>query len=240
MQETPIPGSGRSTGEGIGYTLQYSWASPVAQLVKNLPVMWETWVWSLCWEEPLEKGTAGHCSILAWRIPWTEEPGGLPSMGSHRVSHGWSDLAAAAGFLSFSTIDIWVLVSFDVGSVLYIEGHLAASLLLDASKIPLIVKAKNISRHWEVSSEGQMYQRGNEWNEHSRVWLLATPWTPLSMPGSSVHGILQARILQWVAISFSGDLPNPGIEPSSSSLQMDSLLSEPNISVDLPYLEPWF
>ena len=51
-----ILGSGRSTGEGIGYPLQYSWASLVAQLVKNLPAMWETWVWSLCWEDPLEKG----------------------------------------------------------------------------------------------------------------------------------------------------------------------------------------
>ena len=56
-----IPGSGRSAGEGIGYPLQYSWASLVAQLVKNPPAMWETWVQSLGW----------HSSILAWRIPWT-------------------------------------------------------------------------------------------------------------------------------------------------------------------------
>ena len=66
-----IPGSGRSAGEGIGYPLQYSWDSLVAQLVKNLPAMWETWVWSLGWEDPLEKGKATHSSILAWRIPWT-------------------------------------------------------------------------------------------------------------------------------------------------------------------------
>ena len=51
-----IPGSGRSTGKGIGYPLQCSWPSPVAELVKNLPVMWETWVQSLGWEDPLEKG----------------------------------------------------------------------------------------------------------------------------------------------------------------------------------------
>ena len=51
-----IPGSGRSSGEGTGYPLQYSWASLVAQLVKNLPAMWETWVQSLGWEDPLEKG----------------------------------------------------------------------------------------------------------------------------------------------------------------------------------------
>ena len=66
-----ITGSGGSTGEGIGYPRQYSWASPVAQLVNNLPAMWETWVRSLGWEDPLEKGKATHSSILAWRIPWT-------------------------------------------------------------------------------------------------------------------------------------------------------------------------
>ena len=66
-----IPGSGRSAGEGIGYLLQYSWASVMAQLAKNLPAMQETWVQSLVWEDPLEKGKATHSSILAWRIPWT-------------------------------------------------------------------------------------------------------------------------------------------------------------------------
>ena len=76
-----IPGSGRSTGEGIGYPLHYSWASLVPQTVKNPPAMQETWVQSLGWEDPLEEGLATHFSILAWRIPWTEKPGGLQSMG---------------------------------------------------------------------------------------------------------------------------------------------------------------
>ena len=66
-----IPRSGRLAGEGIGYPLQYSWASLVTQLVKNPPAMWETWVQSLGREDPLEKGKATHSSILAWRIPWT-------------------------------------------------------------------------------------------------------------------------------------------------------------------------
>ena len=66
-----IPGSGRSAEEGIGYPLQYSWASLVAQLVKNLLAIWETRVLSLSWEDPLEKGKATHSNILAWRIPWT-------------------------------------------------------------------------------------------------------------------------------------------------------------------------
>ena len=72
-----IPGLVRSAGERIGYPLQYFWASLVAQLVKDLPAMWETWVRSLCWADSLEKGKATHSSILAWRIPWT-----VQSMGS--------------------------------------------------------------------------------------------------------------------------------------------------------------
>ena len=66
-----IPGLGISPAEGIGYPFQYSWASLVAQLVKNLPAMRETWVLSLGWEDPLKKGNATHSSILPWRIPRT-------------------------------------------------------------------------------------------------------------------------------------------------------------------------
>ena len=66
---TLIPGSRRCPGEGIGYPLQYSWAFQVAQMVKNPPAMWETWVQSLGWDNPLEEGMASHSSILAWRIP---------------------------------------------------------------------------------------------------------------------------------------------------------------------------
>ena len=90
-EPSSIPGLGRSAGEGIGYLLQYSWASLVAQLVKNPPAMQEIWVWFLGWEDPLEKGKATHSSILAWRIPWSIE-----SMGSQRVRHDW------ATFTSFS------------------------------------------------------------------------------------------------------------------------------------------
>ena len=71
-------------------------ASLVAQMVKHLPTMRETWVRSLGRKDPLEKEMATHSSVLAWRIPGTVEPDGLPSMGSHRVRHDWSDLAAAA------------------------------------------------------------------------------------------------------------------------------------------------
>ena len=78
-----IPGSGRSAGEGRGYPLHYSWASLVAQLVKNPPAMLETWDRSLGWEDPLGKGIATHCSIMAWRIPWT-----VYSIGLQTAGHG--------------------------------------------------------------------------------------------------------------------------------------------------------
>ena len=79
-----IPESGSSPAEGIGYPPQDSWASLVAQMVQNPSAMWETWVLSLGWEDPLEEGMATHSSILAWRIPmdrgaWLT----TQSMGSH-------------------------------------------------------------------------------------------------------------------------------------------------------------
>ena len=59
----------------------------MTQIVKNPPAMWETWVHSLGWEDPLEKEMATHSRTIAWKIPWTEEPGRLQSMGSKRVGH---------------------------------------------------------------------------------------------------------------------------------------------------------
>ena len=126
-------------------------------MVKNPPAMWETWIWSLDWEDPLEKEMATHSSILAQRIPWTEEPGGLQSMGSQRVRHDW-----------------------------------VTSLTLCAKSL--------------------------------QSCLTFCDPMDCSPPGSSVHGILQARILEWVAIPFSpGDLSKPGIKPGSPALQADSL-----------------
>ena len=61
------------------------WASLVAQMVKNLPAIWETWVQSLGWEDPLEEGMATHSSILSWRIPWTEEPGSYSPWGCNEL-----------------------------------------------------------------------------------------------------------------------------------------------------------
>ena len=78
------------------YTCSSLVASLVAQAVKNLPAVWETWVWSLGWEDPLEEGMATHSSILDWRIVMEEEPGGLQSMGSQ---NSWTRLTTYLFFL---------------------------------------------------------------------------------------------------------------------------------------------
>ena len=83
--------------------------SKEAQMVKNPPAMWETWIWSLGWEDPLEKEMATHSSILAWRIPWTAEPGGLQSKGWQRVRHDWLTFTFSQFMRSFFS---WPVLSF--------------------------------------------------------------------------------------------------------------------------------
>ena len=68
----------------------FLWASLVAEMVKNLPAVWETWVWSLGWEDPLEEGMVTHFGVVAWRTPWTEEPGGLQSVGLQTAGLDWA------------------------------------------------------------------------------------------------------------------------------------------------------
>ena len=99
-----VPGSGRSAEEQIGYPLRYSWTSLVAQLVKNLPAVWETWVRSLGWEDPLKKVKATHSRILAWRIPWT-----TLSMGSQRVRHDWVTFTFTFSLCILNTDPLYVL-----------------------------------------------------------------------------------------------------------------------------------
>jgi len=92
--------------------------SMVAQLVKNLPAMWETWVWSLGWEDPLEKGKATHSSVLAWRFPWT-----VLSMGLQRAGHNWATFMShkeKESKNSFSFIYICVCVCVCVCMCVYV------------------------------------------------------------------------------------------------------------------------
>jgi len=96
-----IPGSGRAPGQGVGYPLQYSWASLVAQTVKNPPAMQENWVRSLGWEDPLEEGIATHSSVLAGRIPmdrgaWWATVHGV-TKGQTRLSTAQNRLQARFG-----------------------------------------------------------------------------------------------------------------------------------------------
>ena len=76
---------------------------PSGSMVKNLPTVWETRIWSLGWEDSLEKEMMIHSNILAWRIPWTEATGGLQFMGLQQVEHNW---ASNIGFFSVSLVSI--------------------------------------------------------------------------------------------------------------------------------------
>ena len=96
QQEINTPQPWGSSFDCIWYLIDSTQGFPSDSVVKNLPVMQERqemWVWSLGWEDPSEESMATHSSILAWRIPWTEEPGGLQSIGLQRIGQDWSDLA---------------------------------------------------------------------------------------------------------------------------------------------------
>ena len=84
----------------------------VAQMAKNLPAMQETWAQSRGWGNPLEEGMATHSSILAWRVPWTEEPGGLQSVGLQRVGHDWAAKHSTEVSSKTSRLDIQCLAAF--------------------------------------------------------------------------------------------------------------------------------
>ena len=115
------------------------------------------WVRSLGQEDPLEKGMATHSSILALRIPWTEEPGGLKSIGLQIVGHNWSNLVCSH--------------SLELGN--------------------------------DCSKDSYSSPMQKKWNESHSVVSDSCDPTDCSTRGFSVHGILQARTLEWVAISFS-------------------------------------
>ena len=87
------------------------------QTVKSLSAMQETQVWSLSWEDPLEKGIAIHSSILAWKIPWMEEPGRPPSMGLPRVGHDWATNTVTLKF-DESSHNFWILVYTFIGIII--------------------------------------------------------------------------------------------------------------------------
>ena len=106
VSKRPLWYSKNSSRIPLYYLLHLYFYTLVAQRLKHLPAMWETWVRSLGWEDPLEKEMATHSSILAWRIPWMEEPGGLQFMGLQRVGHNW--VTSLTHSLTHSLNPFWV------------------------------------------------------------------------------------------------------------------------------------
>ena len=94
--------------------LHFSGIPLVTQTVKNLPAVWETWVPSLSWEDPLEKGMATHSCLLAWRIPWAEETGGLQSTGSPRVGQNWATNTFTLSHRKKPSSESWVALDCHV------------------------------------------------------------------------------------------------------------------------------
>ena len=156
------------------------WASLVAQMVKNLPSMQETLVRFMGREDPLEKGMDTHSSIVAWRTPWTEEPGGLQSIGPQRVGEDWATNTAPL----CSATSWW-----------------------PKFKSPLQIPKVSFFKTEFISVEIILRMSNPMHGGYSALFY--------SPPGSPVHGILQARIPEWVTIPLSRDLPDPGIEPTS-------------------------
>ena len=149
--------------------------------------MQETWVQSLGWEDPLEEGIASHSSILAWRIPWTEEPGGLQSMELQKVVEDWvtkhtrGDLIL--GSPNCEIMKLCVLLYLTELQQEYGENPSSVVTL------SFMFTTACVCAYMCVCAHMQSVQL----------------WDPMdcSLPGSSVHEIFKARILEWVAISFS-------------------------------------
>ena len=173
-----------------GWTVT-SGASLVAQRLKCLPPMLETQFRSLGQEDPLEKEMVTHSSILAWRIPWTEKPGRLSPWGRKE-----SDTTERLHLLTYS--HIWLLVFIgDCSSVL--SGLCFFFLIFPF----ILLKLFNQILYFSYRTHPKyitLYLTCAVLSHFSRVRLFVIPWTVCSLPGSSVHGILQARIQEWVAM----------------------------------------
>ena len=163
-------------------------------MVKHLSAMWETWVRSLGWEDPLEKEMAPQSSILVWKIPWMEEPGGLQSTGSQRVGHDWETSLS----LSYSI----VLIHNILFIYLSVDGYLNC--------FHFLVKDVVVMKFYvEVLCESHSVMSDSLWSQGL--------YSPL---------ILQDKILEWVAIPFSGGSSQPRDQTQVSCIAADSLPAE--------------
>ena len=149
--------------------------------MKNLPAMQENWVWSLGWEDPLEKGMATHSSILAWEIPWMEEPGRVKSLGSQTVGHDWA-VNTYRKSLSIPALDEqwWKLIG--PGGVEMVIGLVKCRLLslmegmaTHSSTLPW--RIPNSWRIWREEPSELQYMAGlqrveHDWSDWDAHWLL--------------------------------------------------------------------
>ena len=139
---------------------------------------------------------ATHSSVLAWRIPGTGEPGGLPSMGSHRVGHDWSDLAAAAAAETLESL----MTASGFGSIQDRASSVCLRTVSWCSHSSLLYAVKHQLRVWPTLKQRLLSWKWCATKLRQSCLTLCDP-LDCSPSGSSVHGILQARILEWVAIS---------------------------------------
>ena len=156
------------------------WASLVAQMVKNLPVIQETGIRSLGWEYPLEKGMATDSSILAWEIPWTQESGRLQSMGSQRVWHNWA-INTLSSLMTKSSLETKVcLISFLTSN--------------SSSPFSYIIK---VLKFFEQSTENKEFCSKNNMLS---TWIILTYYYSCfitNLPIPSIHlSILQGRLIK--------------------------------------------
>ena len=135
--------------------------SLVIHTVKNLPAMQETQVWSLDWEDSLEKWMATHASILVWRIPWTEEPGGLQSLGLQRVGHNW---ATNSFTFPLFQLRLWYFYPVTIHTK-ELNPSFAAAITNYCTKVQ-----KTCSSHWWLLSKSPM---GNSINRYENKMITA-------------------------------------------------------------------
>ena len=186
----------------------------MAQMVKDPPAIQKTWIPSLGWEDPLEEGMATHSSILAWRILWTEEPGGLQSMGSQRLRHDWVTNTVYRVNLRLSSYlshkSIFILKNIYKCNANIIPNKINTTSLLLSNTWPL----------FKFKGCGCMCL-------HTQSCLTLCSPMYWSLPGSSVHEISQARILEWVAISFCRGSSQPRDQTLVSALASRFFTAEP-------------
>ena len=190
----------------------------MAPVVKNLSANagdLEIQVWSLVWEDPLEEGMETHSSILAWRNPWTEEPGGIQSIGSQWIRQDWSDLTHKKSIMHFHLTNMVTLIA---GNDIY----------------KLIESLRNVNRNHNIRLSEDMNNSiknffhwilmDNKKSFLTQMELSTSFCDPMDYrpPGASVREISQARYLTGLPFP-SGDLPNPGIKHACPALQADSL-----------------